>query len=83
MNLTVETEREEDGRWIAEIPELPGVLAYGPDRDQAVARGVLLVKGAHLLARQRKAELGPQPSRMLAVMMRFHRTYINCTTMNP
>ena len=54
-----------------------------PRRDQAVARGVLLVKGAHLLARQRMAELGPQPSRMLAVMMRFHRTYVNCTTMKP
>ena len=30
MNLTIETEQEEDGRWIAEVPELTGVLAYGP-----------------------------------------------------
>jgi predicted RNase H-like HicB family nuclease len=37
MKLTVETEREEDGRWIAEVPELPGVLAYGSSRDQAIA----------------------------------------------
>lgn len=27
--LTIEFDREEDGRWIAEIPELPGVMAYG------------------------------------------------------
>jgi predicted RNase H-like HicB family nuclease len=27
--LKIETEREEDGRWIAEVPALPGVLAYG------------------------------------------------------
>ncbi len=37
MNLKVETEREDDGRWIAEVPELPGVLAYGPTRERAVA----------------------------------------------
>ena len=29
MHLTFEVEREADGRWIAEVPELPGVLAYG------------------------------------------------------
>jgi predicted RNase H-like HicB family nuclease len=38
MNLTVETEREDDGRWIAEVPELPGVMVYGTTRDEAVAR---------------------------------------------
>ncbi|MEA2880255.1 MAG: hypothetical protein QOF14_5451 [Hyphomicrobiales bacterium] len=27
--LKIESEREEDGRWIAEVPSLPGVLAYG------------------------------------------------------
>ena len=37
MNLRIETEIEEDGRWIAEVPELPGVLAYGADRARAVA----------------------------------------------
>ncbi|MFM9959079.1 MAG: type II toxin-antitoxin system HicB family antitoxin [Phycisphaerales bacterium] len=37
MKLTVEIEREQDGRWIAEVPELPGTLAYGPTRDRAVA----------------------------------------------
>ena len=37
MNLRIETEIEEDGRWIAEVLELPGVLAYGADRERAVA----------------------------------------------
>ena len=35
MNFAVEFEREEDGRWIAEIPEIPGVLAYGATPLQA------------------------------------------------
>lgn len=37
MQLTIETEREDDGRWIAELIELPGVLAYGQSRDDAIA----------------------------------------------
>lgn len=40
--LTVETEQEDDGRWIAEIPELPGVLAYAETRSEAVARAEAL-----------------------------------------
>lgn len=35
MHLRIEVDREEDGRWIAEISELPGVLAYGVDRRSA------------------------------------------------
>lgn len=42
MGLTVEIEREEDGRWIAEVPELPGVLAYGQSREEAIARAQAL-----------------------------------------
>jgi predicted RNase H-like HicB family nuclease len=38
MKLKVELEREEDGRWIAEIQELAGVMAYGPTREAALAR---------------------------------------------
>ena len=38
MPLPIEVEREDDGRWLAEIPELPGVLAYGRTPDEAVAR---------------------------------------------
>jgi predicted RNase H-like HicB family nuclease len=37
MSLTIEVEQEEDGRWIAEVPELPGVLVYGATRPEAVA----------------------------------------------
>lgn len=38
MQYAVELEREEDGRWIAEVPALAGVLAYGRSRDEALAR---------------------------------------------
>lgn len=34
----VEIEREADGRWLAEVTELPGVLAYGATQDEAIAR---------------------------------------------
>jgi predicted RNase H-like HicB family nuclease len=36
--FVIEIEREADGRWIAEIPVLPGVLAYGATRKDALAR---------------------------------------------
>ena len=36
--LTIAFDREEDGRWIAEVPELPGVLAYGRTMDDAKAK---------------------------------------------
>lgn len=38
LHFTHETEQEEDGRWLAEIPELPGVLAYGQTEQEAIAR---------------------------------------------
>ena len=38
MRLTVEVEPEEDGRWLAEVPDFPGVLAYGTTRPEAIAR---------------------------------------------
>ena len=38
MHLTIETEREADGRWMAEVPELPGVLAYGSTENEAMAK---------------------------------------------
>ena len=38
----VEVEQEEDGRWIAEVPDLPGVLAYGQTRDEAVRKAQAL-----------------------------------------
>ena len=38
MRFTIEVEQEEDERWLTEIPELPGVLAYGQTREEAIAR---------------------------------------------
>ena len=38
MPLPIEVEREDDGRWLAEIPELPGALVYGSTPAEAVAR---------------------------------------------
>ena len=37
VQFTVETEQEDDGRWIAEVSELPGVLKYGETREEAIA----------------------------------------------
>jgi len=36
--FTIEVEREEDGRWIAEVVDLPGVIAYGQTRQEAIDR---------------------------------------------
>ncbi|MCC6317155.1 MAG: type II toxin-antitoxin system HicB family antitoxin [Gemmatimonadaceae bacterium] len=38
MKLIIEIEPEADGRWLAEVPTLPGVMAYGTTRTDAVAR---------------------------------------------
>lgn len=38
MNLAIELEQEEDGRWIAEIGELDGVLVYGATKEEAVTK---------------------------------------------
>ncbi|MDY0061260.1 MAG: type II toxin-antitoxin system HicB family antitoxin [Myxococcota bacterium] len=38
MCFSIETEREDDGRWIAEVPAVPGALVYGTSREQAIAR---------------------------------------------
>jgi predicted RNase H-like HicB family nuclease len=40
--VNVEVEREDDGRWLAEVPELPGVLAYGDTREAARLAAVAL-----------------------------------------
>jgi predicted RNase H-like HicB family nuclease len=38
MTYSIEVEKEADGRWIADVPDLPGVLAYGATRVEAAAR---------------------------------------------
>jgi predicted RNase H-like HicB family nuclease len=40
--VRIEIEREEDGRWIAEVPDLSGVMVYGGTRQEAVARAEAL-----------------------------------------
>ena len=40
--MKIEIEREEDGRWIADIPELPGVMVYGETRNRAIAKAQAL-----------------------------------------
>jgi predicted RNase H-like HicB family nuclease len=42
MNFTLECEQEVDGRWIAEVPELPGVLAYGTSSADAMSKAEVL-----------------------------------------
>jgi len=38
MDFTIVHEREEDGRWLAEVPELPGILAYGASTQEAMSK---------------------------------------------
>jgi predicted RNase H-like HicB family nuclease len=42
MNFSIEHEQETDGRWLAEVPELPGVLAYGTSAEEAMAKAEVL-----------------------------------------
>jgi predicted RNase H-like HicB family nuclease len=42
VDFNIECEREEDGRWLAEVPQLPGVLAYGATADVAMAKVEIL-----------------------------------------
>ncbi|MBI1390475.1 MAG: type II toxin-antitoxin system HicB family antitoxin [bacterium] len=42
MHFTIETEQETDGRWIAEVIELPGVLTYGATREDVIAQAEVL-----------------------------------------
>ena len=42
MKLSIETECDVDGRWIAEVPELPGVLAYGATQGEAMVKAETL-----------------------------------------
>lgn len=38
MRLAIEVEQEDDGRWIADIPAIPGVMVYGQTRNEAIER---------------------------------------------
>ncbi len=60
MRLKVETEREDDGRWIAEVPDLPGVMAYGATRSEALA-AVEALAFRVLADRLEHGETAPEP----------------------
>jgi predicted RNase H-like HicB family nuclease len=60
--LRIESEQEEDGRWIAEVPALPGVLAYGETRAEADAK----VKALALRVIADRLENGEQLPRELS-----------------
>lgn len=59
MSFRVEVEQENDGRWIAEVPDLPGVLAYGETRDGAVSQVQVLALRV-LAERLEHGEIVPQ-----------------------
>lgn len=40
--MRIEVDREDDGRWIAEVPDLPGVMAYGSTRNGAISKAKAL-----------------------------------------
>ena len=48
MNLSLECELEDDGRWLAEVPQLPGVLSYGSSPEDAMSKAQIL--GPRVLA---------------------------------
>ena len=61
MCLSVILDREDDGRWVAEIPELPGVLVYGQTEDDAITKVKAL--GLRVLAdRIENGEVVPEMS---------------------
>ena len=60
MNFTIEAEQEDDGRWLAEVADLPGVLAYGVSRDEAIARAQVLALRV-VAERLEHNEAKPQP----------------------
>lgn len=64
--LTIEVEQEEDGRWPAEVPDLPGVLTYGQTRQEAIER-VQVLSLRVLADRLDHGEPVPQTSGVFAV----------------
>jgi predicted RNase H-like HicB family nuclease len=67
MCLTVSLELEDDGRWIAEVQELPGVLVYGTTQDDAIAKAKAL--SLRILAdRIEHGEAIPEMAELFSVM---------------
>ena len=38
MRLTIEIEQEEDGRWLSEVPQIPGVMVYGNSQKESILK---------------------------------------------
>ena len=66
MALSVEVEQEDDGRWLAEVLEVPGALAYGVSRAEAVGRAQALALRA-LADRLEHGEPTPEAGAVFAV----------------
>ncbi|MGH8163491.1 MAG: type II toxin-antitoxin system HicB family antitoxin [Rhodanobacteraceae bacterium] len=64
MDFTLQSEQEIDGRWLAEVPELPGVLAYGATADEAMAKAETLALRV-LAERLEHGEARPQSIRFM------------------
>ena len=64
MELNLDCEREEDGRWLAEVPELPGLLAYGSTAAEAMAIAEVLALRV-VAERIEQGEAGPQAIRFV------------------
>jgi len=60
MNFNIEYEQEEDGRWLAEVVGLPGVLAYGNTIDEAMTKAEILALKV-LIEKLEQGEVSPQP----------------------
>jgi predicted RNase H-like HicB family nuclease len=67
MPVSIEIEQEDDGRWIAEVTDLPGVLAYGDDRAQALGKAQALALRV-LADRLEHGEPVPQMDDVFAVI---------------
>lgn len=63
MRFHVETDREADGRWIAEVPTLPGVMAYGKTKSEATAK----VQALALRVLAERLEVSQQPIKEVAI----------------
>jgi predicted RNase H-like HicB family nuclease len=64
--MKIEIEREDDGRWIAEIPELPGVMAYGNKQNEAISKAKVLALRV-LADRLEHGEQIPELSEVFAI----------------
>jgi len=64
--MRIDIESEEDGRWTAGIPELPGVMVYGETRKQAIAKVQALTLRV-MVDRSKHDEEIPEPREVMAV----------------